>query len=154
MIHIIDERNFIQHNVLSLPLFVDLSMADRKSGVCGSTEAETIYEGCRLALQIYNLGVIFPVPPFTGPIEKLIISLYELLMTHYQIIMMGKDFRANIKWLVKWAVMIGGIASQNAWNYRNQYIICYVLNSSLPLREFSGVQAGGAGESGMGGYGV
>ncbi|OAG41588.1 hypothetical protein AYO21_04290 [Fonsecaea monophora] len=65
-----DRRNLIQHTLLSLPSHADLPSA---------TRPRPIYEPTRLAMLIYALTVIFPLPAQTAPIPILVRQLKSAL---------------------------------------------------------------------------
>lgn len=69
---IIDQRNYVQHALLSLPTSQDLTHR-------GIEVHDSYYESCRLATIIYSVLIIFPVPPVFGPFEILTRKLRQEL---------------------------------------------------------------------------
>ena len=69
---LIDQRNYVQHALMSLESGRHL---DGRGG--GAFQ----YESCRLASTVYSFLVIFPVPPVVGPFEILTQQLSRELET-------------------------------------------------------------------------
>ena len=91
-----DQRNLIQHHLMSLP------------PVDGASAADRFYEVCRVSAILYSIGVIFPLPAATAPFPPLVQTLRSNLgdrplETH------GPSAAATR--VVLWALTIGGIAA-------------------------------------------
>ena len=65
---IIDQRNFVQHSLMSLRTRQELVDSNSVIG-------EPLYECCRLAVIVYSFLIIFPLPPVEGPFEALAAQL-------------------------------------------------------------------------------
>jgi hypothetical protein len=65
---IIDQRNFVQHSLMSLKTKKELLDSN-------SIVEEPLYECCRLAVIAYSFLVVFPLPPVAGPFEALVAQL-------------------------------------------------------------------------------
>ena len=97
-----DRRNLIQYTLLSLPSHGDLS---KKS------QPRPIYEPMRLAMLIYSLTVIFPLPPQTAPLATLTGQLKAALHT--------TDLRSSwssshqARRLLIWILFVGGVAARD-----------------------------------------
>ena len=103
-----DQRNIIQHHVMSLP------SADRLTGI--SLQERQVYEMCRISGIIYSTGVIFPLPGPTSPLP----TLSRILRRNLQV------FDLNLYLSLPdaidvflWAITLGGIACtaarEKAW---------------------------------------
>ncbi|OQV03891.1 hypothetical protein CLAIMM_08871 [Cladophialophora immunda] len=66
---IIDQRNFVQHKLMSLLSAEELVAT---SDAAAAVDDDAQYETCRLACILYSFLVVFPVPPVVGPFEILI----------------------------------------------------------------------------------
>lgn len=96
---IMDQRNYIQHSLMSLKSYQELK--DNRVYV-----DDLHYESGRLAVIIYSFLVIFPIPPVAGPFETLTRLLRrELERTSLK---EGKLARLRIQ---LWILMMGAIAS-------------------------------------------
>lgn len=71
---ILDQRNYIQHRLMSLETTEEL----KNQSICTD---DLHYESCRLATIAYSLLVIFPVLPIPGPFEILTERLRQELET-------------------------------------------------------------------------
>jgi hypothetical protein len=97
-----DRRNLIQHTVLSLPAQKDLP---------ATGGPRPIYEPTRLAMLIYSVTVIFPLPPQVAPIALLTERLRSALRE--------TDLRTSwssshqVRRLLVWILFIGGIAARD-----------------------------------------
>ena len=96
---IIDQRNFVQHSLMSLKSQQELFDGD-------STVDEPLYECCRLAAIVFSLLVIFPLPPVYGPFEGLAEQLHlELALVSLY------DQTAPRSRLLLWTLTMGAIAA-------------------------------------------
>jgi hypothetical protein len=97
-----DQRNFVQHRLLSLPPAGKLDQDFRKS--------HPVYEICRLAVLIFGVGVIFifPLPARTAPLPTLV----RLLQAELQESSFESDwwFPDAVEVLI-WVLTLGGIAA-------------------------------------------
>ena len=96
---IMDQRNYIQHSLMSLKSSSELRVED-------ITVDEVHYESARLATIIYSFLVIFPIPPVAGPFETLTRLLRRELEEH--VLTDGRPERIHIQ---LWILMMGCIAS-------------------------------------------
>lgn len=103
-----DQRNLIQHQLMSLP------SADKLSGI--SLREKQVYEVCRVSGIIYNIGVIFPLPDLTTPLPTLSRTLKHNLQTCDLNLYLPLT---DLTDLFLWAITIGGIAAtgthERAW---------------------------------------
>jgi hypothetical protein len=93
--YILDLRNLIHYQVLSLP-----SAMDDKVGTVSHT-----YESFRLAQTIYSLLVLFPVPLTTTPYPEL------ARLLRYELEMVSEEGWAMIPTLLLWILALGGIGA-------------------------------------------
>jgi hypothetical protein len=114
----IDQRNAVQHRLLSLPSGLEL-----KEGAVKST---SVYECTRLACMIYGSGVTFPLPSVTGVFHRLASTLKTELETS----------RADPCWLFSskallWILVFGGIAArgtkERSWYVQNMLTVTSVM---------------------------
>jgi hypothetical protein len=105
---IIDKRNKIQHLLLSLPTYEELSSF--------LVDSPSLYEPIRLTSLIYSLAVVIPLPPSRSPHQQLATLLQSILVQPH----------ASACWeespsLVLWCLILGGIAAFGT-DCRNWYI--------------------------------
>jgi hypothetical protein len=95
---IADQRNFVQHAILSLP----------HAGEFGPVfyMAHPLYEICRLGCLVFGVGIIFPLPASTAPLPMLATLLKEQLSTKLNL-----QFPSEVSKLLLWATVLGGIAA-------------------------------------------
>jgi hypothetical protein len=95
-----NQRNFVQHRLLSLPPARNLDQDFRKS--------HPVYEICRLTGLIFGVGVIFPLPAQTTPFPALV----KLLQAELQEPSLESDwwFPDAVGVLI-WVLTLGGIAA-------------------------------------------
>ena len=96
---IIDQRNFIQHSVMSLK-------PARELFEHGATPEEDLYEPCRLAIIVFSFLVVFPVPPVAGPFESL---TERLLVALSEIKSCGEPLSSSK--LLLWILVMGAVAA-------------------------------------------
>lgn len=100
LIQFCDQRNLIQHQLLSLP------SADNLSGI--SLQKKQVYEVCRISGIIYSIGVIFPLPGLTTPLT----SLSRTLKHHLQYCDLNLYLSlTDLIDIFLWAITIGGVAA-------------------------------------------
>ena len=92
-----DERNFVQHSLMSL---------SPDAETAGAEQEDVLFELCRLAGMIYSLIVVFPLPVTTAPFAKLCREIKKQ--------MSNSDVRA--RWseapqLMLWITFMAAIAS-------------------------------------------
>jgi hypothetical protein len=92
-------RNYVQHQLLSLPPAGKMGVEFRKS--------HPVYEMCRLAGLIFSIGVIFPLPNQTAPFRKLV----SLLQAEIEYLNVMESIQASITGVVIWALTLGSIAA-------------------------------------------
>jgi hypothetical protein len=95
-----NQRNFVQHRLLSLLPAGKLDQDFRKS--------HPVYEICRLAGLIFGIGIIFPLPAQTAPLPTLV----KLLQAELQESRLESDwwFPDTVEVLI-WVLTLGGIAA-------------------------------------------
>ncbi|KIW34067.1 uncharacterized protein PV07_00867 [Cladophialophora immunda] len=121
-----DRRNLIQHTLLSLPSHTDLPSADRP---------RPIYEPTRLALLIYSLTVIFPLPPQTAPITVLARQLKSALRESDM--RSGWSSSHQAQRLLMWILVIGGAAARDVAEERLWFIAALGrLSAQLGIKKF------------------
>lgn len=116
---LIDRRNLVQHNLMSLPTADELEY--------GEVSSVYLYEAVRYAAIIYSVAVTFPLPPMTGVYEKLTSLLKAVL----------EESRLDICWTIYpktllWILVLGGIASSvtldRSWYVKNLAAVSAALN--------------------------
>jgi hypothetical protein len=102
---ICNQRNFVQHRLLSLLPVQNLDQDFRTS--------YPVYEICRLAGLIFGVGVIFPLPAQTAPLSNLV----KLLQAELQESRLESDwwFPDTVRVLI-WVLTLGGIAATDLPN--------------------------------------
>lgn len=106
-----DWRNLIQHTMLLLPSYTDLPSAPHP---------RPIYEPTRLAMLIYSLTVVFPLPPQTAPLAVLTGQLRAALHT--------TDLRSSwsssqqSRRLLLWILFVGGVAARDMPVQRSWFV--------------------------------
>jgi hypothetical protein len=102
MCMISDQRNLVQHHLMSLPSADQLDEDFRQS--------HPVYETCRLSGIIFSAGIIFPLPAQTAPLPNLVICVQAELQE--------SNFKSNwsspdaVRVLI-WVLMLSGIAATN-----------------------------------------
>jgi hypothetical protein len=96
-----DSRNLIQHALLSLPTGDSLPV---------SSQARPIYEPTRLAMMIYSLAVVFPLPTQTSPLPVLVGQLRTALSTAS---LATWSSTHQTRRLFIWILFIGGVAARD-----------------------------------------
>jgi hypothetical protein len=96
---IIDQRNFVQHSLMSLNSKQEL-LDD------GFSVEEVLYEPCRLAVIVFSFLVVFPIPPVSGPFESLTEQLLAELM---EIDISGES--ASRSRMILWISVMGAIGA-------------------------------------------
>ncbi|KAL3465415.1 hypothetical protein BJX64DRAFT_285359 [Aspergillus heterothallicus] len=103
-----DARNFVQWHIMSL------LPANRLSSLLASRNF-WVYESCRLALIIFGVGVIFPLPPQSAPLVELARLLERQLRFGDNRNSMGLCFlssdNAGLAKIRLWFLVMGGIAA-------------------------------------------
>jgi hypothetical protein len=103
-----DQRNLIQHHLMSLP------SANELSGK--SHQERQIYEVCRISGIIYNTAVIFPLPGLATPLPALSRISKRFLQTCDLNLYLSLPDVVDI---FLWAIILGGVAStdthEKAW---------------------------------------
>lgn len=95
-----DQRNAIQHSLLSLPSAEHLT--DQLFG-----NKRLIYEVCRISGLIFGIGVVFPIPYEESPLPRLAKSLQVVLQSTP--LSMWEPFSAY--GIIIWATTLGGIGA-------------------------------------------
>lgn len=96
---IIDQRNFVQHSLMSLK-------SKRELLEDGFSVQEGLYEPCRLAVIVFSFLVVFPIPPVSGPFE----SLTKQLLAELIEIDVRKESALRSR-MILWMWVMGAIAA-------------------------------------------
>ena len=96
---LISRRNALQHRLLSLPPALT-------SKVAGSDVPSSLYECCRLTTMLYSAVVIFPNPPSSGCLQRLVLSIKSVL----EEIQLKELYGPRAK-LYIWALFLTGVAA-------------------------------------------
>jgi hypothetical protein len=100
-----NQRNFIQHRLLSLPPAAILDADFRKN--------HPVYEICRLAALVFSVSAIFPLPVQTAPLPTLV----KLLQAELQDSGLKSDWWfPDAAGVLIWALTLGGIAATGTPN--------------------------------------
>ncbi|KAJ5605393.1 hypothetical protein N7510_008174 [Penicillium lagena] len=94
-----DQRNLIQHSLLSLPSVEQVPGCYSKSLL--------LYEACRISGLIFSVGVVFPIPYEAAPLA----SLMRLLKLELQRIPQSRCQSACAKGVLIWMLVLGGITA-------------------------------------------
>lgn len=100
-----DQRNLVQHHLLSVP-----PAAEVESCFSQPTHATT-YEACRLAAQIFGVGVIFPIPAQSTPLHRLASQLQSVLRQPGPAALWSSP---DTRIALIWGLTLGGIAAYDA----------------------------------------
>lgn len=107
---ITDQRNLIQHTLLSIPAVSQLPYDAFVSSHLPHHLQQVIYEACRLGALIFGVGVTFPLPAQTSPLGSLARFLHALLRDDVSIAeLCATSLNASIALL--WVLTFGGIAA-------------------------------------------
>ena len=97
-----DQRNLTQHNLLSVPPAAELGPQ-----FSHATHSAT-YEACRLAAQIFGVGVVFPIPAQNTPLHRLASQLHSVLRhPDSSSLWCSSNTRVPLIWILT----LGGIAA-------------------------------------------
>lgn len=102
---ICDQRNKLQHAILSLPPVCELGSVPQPPS------QRSIYESCRLGAMIYGVGIIFPIPAQTSPLAHLARLLQAVLEDSYST---GAWELSNLRIILFWLLTLGGIAAESS----------------------------------------
>jgi hypothetical protein len=125
-----DRRNLIQHTVMSLPPAED-SMKAKSIGL--------IYESSRLALMIYCLTVIFPLPTQTAmePLAKLSGDLKATLECASDL----KSWTERSAQLLLWILVIGGVVARDRQDDRTWWVNALRQRTAKCVMDFGDLKA-------------
>lgn len=98
---IADQRNFVQNAILSLPRAAEFGPI--------FDMAHPLYEICRLGCLVVGVGIIFPLPASTAPLQLLATLLKEQLSTKLNL-----QLQSDVSHLLLWAIVLGGIAASHS----------------------------------------
>jgi hypothetical protein len=93
--YILELRNYVHYHILSIPAGMSVGMES----------VSHIYEPFRLALTIYSLLVLFPIPLATSPY----FNLTQIL--HRELEVVPKEEWSSMPTLLLWVLTLGGIAA-------------------------------------------
>jgi hypothetical protein len=108
LVTLTNERNKIQHTLLSLPTYEELSPF-QVSSPC-------FYESIRLTSLVYSLAVIFPLPAIRSTHQQLA-TLLKSVLAAPNAARYWKEFPS----LLLWCLTLGGIAASST-QCRNWYV--------------------------------
>lgn len=117
-----DTRNLVQWHIMSLLPASQLGPV--------LLEFCPVYETCRLALMIFGVGIIFPLPTDVAPMSR----LARLMQLELQ--MLQLDVAPENEWFIQaqcWCLVLGGIAaasSERAWFVQELRNISFLLGVS------------------------
>lgn len=123
---LIDHRNTVQHNLLSLPEADELGE--------GEVTSRCLYDAIRIAAVIYSAAVIFPLPPLTGIFRKFECELKAII----------EESKPDPCWrlypkVLLWILILGGISAtgtpERCWYIQN----LSTVSSALKLSEWEDV---------------
>ncbi|KAK3114221.1 hypothetical protein LTR53_007688 [Teratosphaeriaceae sp. CCFEE 6253] len=97
---VVSARNGIQHKILHLARWQELSETEREGSFFAT------YETCRITALIYANAVLFPMPPSTGWLLKLLDELRQLIEVSNL-----ASWRDDTTSLLIWSLFIAAIAS-------------------------------------------
>lgn len=103
-----DQRNLTQYTLLSVPPAADLQSTS--TSTFSQPIEEAAYEACRLAMLIFAVGVVFPIPANNTPLPGLAQKLQAVLKKPEAAEMFTTT---NYYVLLIWVLTLGGIA---AWD--------------------------------------
>lgn len=123
-----DARKWVQHQTLSLP-----ESSSRNPDIW-NREQQHLYEIIRVALNIYTLVAIFPLPTFTAPYDDLALSLlseFEALQREKQ----GPEVT-----ILMWACVVGALASAGTTRYDDFVLHGRQFSQPLKVATWAGLQ--------------
>jgi hypothetical protein len=125
-----DRRNLIQHTVMSLPPSEE-SIKAKSTGI--------IHESFRLALMIYCLTVIFPLPTQTAmePLAKLSGDLKAILECDSDF----KSWTERSAQLLLWILVIGGVVARDRRDDRAWWVACLRRRTANDITDFEDLKA-------------
>jgi hypothetical protein len=104
--YLTERRNMVQHTLLSLPLAPGPESIEYSS-TGTSSWISFAYELLRLTALIYSVGVLFPMPPASETLDKLVIMLNaELTEKEHKLWI-------NCPGTLLWMLVLGGIAAEH-----------------------------------------
>jgi hypothetical protein len=99
---IADQRNIIQHHVISLPTAAEIK-------VISTTKVKGVYEVCRIAALIFSMGVILPLQKLCTAYHPLVKQLkVELLELNDTV----DIYEQGLLDLIIWVTTLGAIAAE------------------------------------------
>ena len=124
---LIDQRNTVQHNLLSLPTGAELEASE--------VRFTALYDSiCHTAI-IYSAAVIFPLPPLTGILRRFATVLKTIMKESQS----DPDWRHCPKTLI-WMLVLGGIAAtdtpERKWYVQN----LAAVSAALKIEEWEDVE--------------
>lgn len=103
------KRNSVHHALFSLPTIDEMEVL--------TIDQRAMYESCRVAALIYDLSIIFPVPPSTGVVAKLVSMSQSTLETTNLEFMLGACARICI-----WVLFMAGSAAESMSDERAWFV--------------------------------
>ncbi|KAJ5698104.1 hypothetical protein N7462_000109 [Penicillium macrosclerotiorum] len=97
-----DQRNLTQYTLLSVPPAADISTT------FSHPSHEAIYEACRIAMLIFSVGVVFPIPANNTPLPRLAQQLQSVLCQPNASVLWSSS---STRVVLIWILSLGGIAA-------------------------------------------
>ena len=122
-----DERNFVQHNLMSL---------ESRGRELDLRQEHPLYELCRLAAMVYSLTVVFPLPSTTAPFDTLEARM-KYLMSNEIVAARWNEAPHLMLWITVMAAIAAVTSTDRTW------LVCILdrlisrigLKSWLEMRE-------------------
>lgn len=130
--YLTERRNMVQHTLLSLPLShipEELEPSSTATNSCTSIA----YEPLRLTALIYSVGVLFPMPPASETLDKLVMMLNTTLLEQEQ------KLWINCPSTLLWILVLGGIAAEHL-SVRLEFVLrLATLSAAMDINAWPGV---------------
>ncbi|QDS75453.1 hypothetical protein FKW77_004118 [Venturia effusa] len=103
------KRNSVHHALFSLPTRDEMDLL--------TMDQRAMYESCRVAALIFDLSIIFPVPPSTGVMAKLVAMSQSAFETMRLEVMLGDSAKICI-----WMLFMAGCAAESMSEERAWFV--------------------------------
>lgn len=103
------KRNSVHHALFSLPTIDEMELL--------TMDQRIMYESCRVAALIYDLSIIFPVPPSAGVVAKLVAMSQSTLETMRLEFMLGAGAK-----ICTWVLFMAGSAAESMSGERAWFV--------------------------------
>jgi hypothetical protein len=117
-VELVERRNILQHHLLCIPSD-DILYG---SGIDPKTAPSKVYEGVRLAVLLFAVSILFPMPMLSGTLERAVKKLKRELESNElwgSLTTMGQntDFTAEetrgLQACLLWMLVLGGIGAED-----------------------------------------